>query len=361
MIGFRRSSRAIAPLPMSAEIESLTSDLNARRTGRGVSPMLVALVALGLLLALYAHWRFGQVDGRVDRLRGQVVELRSEQDRLANQVAALTTRLESTRDAWRSDLAGLREMPGQVAELGQNVAELQARTQSPQRAWVRAEALYLLQLAERRLDLEGDVTTAIVAMESADARLATVNDPAVAEVRRKLAEEIAALRTVHVPDLGDVLTRLGRVEDSAPGLPVLGASATKGRREEASVPDSALERVLRRISEATSDLLSLRRVDPSTARLVTQQEESLRRQHLGLLLFAARVAAMQPDGAAYLKSLRAADAWLAQYFDGSAADVAAARAEVAALAAIDIEPQRPPVGEAGRLLARVMRSGPATP
>ena len=57
---------------MSAEIESLTTDLKSRRTGQGVSPMLVALVVVGLLLAVYAHWRFGQFDGRIDRLRQQV-------------------------------------------------------------------------------------------------------------------------------------------------------------------------------------------------------------------------------------------------------------------------------------------------
>lgn len=361
MIGSLRAPRAIVPLPMSAEIESLKTDLDARRAGRGVSPMLVALVAVGLLLALYAHWRFGQVDERIDRFRGQVVEFRGEQDRLSNEVAALATRLEANRDAWRNELTGLREIPGEVAELGQSVAELEARTQSPQRAWVRAEALYLLQLAQRRLDLEGDVTTAIVAMESADARLATAGDPAVAEVRRTLAEELAALRAVSVPELGGVLARLGRVEESVAGLPVLGASAAKGRREAASPSDSGLGRALRRLAQAARDLLSLRRVDPAMARMVTQQEEALRRQHLELQLFAARVAVMQPDGAAYLKALRAADAWLARFFDGSAPAVASARAEIAALAAIDIQPRRPPIGEAGRLLARVMRGGSTTP
>ena len=346
---------------MSAEIESLKTDLNARRTGRGVSPMRVALVALGLLLALYAHWRFGQVDERVDRIRGQVVESRGEQDRLSNQVTALASRLETNRDAWRSELTGLREIPGQVAELGQSVAELEARTQSPQRAWVRAEALYLLQLAQRRLDLEGDVTTAIVAMESADARLATASDPAVAEVRHTLGEELATLRAVSVPDLGGVLARLGKVEESVAGLPLLGASATKGRRDAESPSDSMLGRALHRLSQAARDLVSLRRVDPAMARMVTQQEEALRRQHLELQLFAARVAVMQPDGAAYLKSLRAADAWLAQFFDGSAPAVASARAEIAALAAIEIQPRRPPIGEAGRLLARIMQVGSTTP
>ena len=65
---------------MTNEIESLTSDLNSRRTGSGGSPMLFAVVGLALLLAGYAHWRFGQFDERIDRVRGQVTELRTEQD-----------------------------------------------------------------------------------------------------------------------------------------------------------------------------------------------------------------------------------------------------------------------------------------
>ena len=55
---------------MSAEIESLSTDLKSRRQGQGVSPMLVTLVVLGLLLAVYAHWRFGQFDERIDPVYG---------------------------------------------------------------------------------------------------------------------------------------------------------------------------------------------------------------------------------------------------------------------------------------------------
>lgn len=347
---------------MPAEIESLTTEMSARRAGSGVSPMFVALAVLGLLLAAYAHWRFGQFDERIDRLRAQSVELRGEQDRLSNQIQSLTTLLQATQDSWRSELRGLREIPAQIGQLGQGIEELRARTEAPQRAWVRAEAMYLLQLADRRLDLESDVPTAIVAMEAAAAQLATLDDPAVAEVRRQLAQEIAALRAVRLPDLPGVLTRITAVEDMAPSLPVLGMPVAKGRRIAADEkPSGFLGRVLARISQAARDLVSLRRVDPETARLVTQEEESLRRQHLELLLFAARIAAMQTDGAAYLQSLRSAETWLAQFFDTSTPEVSAAQTQIAALAAIDIEPALPEVGAAGRLLQRVIGTGPATP
>jgi uroporphyrin-3 C-methyltransferase len=347
---------------MSAEIESLSTDLKSRRHGQGVSPMLMALVVLGLLLAVYAHWRFGQFDERIDRLRGQVTELRAVNDRLDARLKTLADDLESSRSTWRSEVRGLREVPGQLDALSRSVEELRARTEAPQRAWVRAEALYLMELAERRLRLERDVETAIVALESADARLATLNDPAVREVRAKLALELTALRAVPVPDIADVLTRIGRLEDGVPTLPVIGMPASQARRDrpEAEAP-GVFERAWRRVRQAMRDLVSLRRIEPATARLVTQEEESLRRQHLELLLFGARVAAMQPDGAAYAQSLRAADVWLQQYFDTSKPEVEAATKELAALELTIIEPPLPAVGEAGRLLQGVIRGSNSAP
>lgn len=347
---------------MSAEIESLSTDLKSRRQGQGVSPMLVALVVLGLLLAVYAHWRFGQFDERIDRLRRQVTELRALNDQLDTRLQTLADDLESSRSTWRSEVRGLREVPGQLDALSRSVEELRARTEAPQRAWVRAEALYLMELAERRLRLERDVETAIVALESADARLATLDDPAVREVRAKLALELTALRAVPVPDIADVLGRIGRLEDEVPTLPVIGMPASQARRDrpEAEAP-GVFERAWRRVRQAMRDLVSLRRIEPATARLVTQEEESLRRQHLELLLFGARVAAMQPDGAAYAQSLRAADVWLQQYFDTSKPEVEAAAKELAALELTIIEPPLPAVGEAGRLLQGVIRGSNSAP
>ena len=347
---------------MSAEIESLTTDVKARRTGQGVSPMLVALVVIGLLLAVYAHWRFGQFDGRIDRLRQQVTELRVTQDRLDASLQALAQQLGSSQSTWRSELRGLREVPAQVVELGQSVEELRARTEAPQRAWVRAEALYLLELAERRLKLEGDVNTAVVAMESADARLATINDPAVREVRTALGGEITALRAVVQTDLAQVLARITALEDAVPALPVIGMPVSQVRRTKTEPAElGRLEQAWERLKMAARDLISLRRIEPATARLVTKEEESLRRQHLELLLFAARIAAMQPDGAAYSQSLRAAGTWIEQYFDPASPEVTAALAEIDSLGAISIDPVLPEIGAAGRLLQGVIRGSSNAP
>jgi len=350
---------------MTNEIESLSTDMHARRTGNGLSPMLFAVGGLALLLAAYAHWRFGQFDERIDRLRGQVVELRATQDRLDVQIAAVGTQLQEANDQVRSQIRLLREVPTQLGELGQSVAELRARTDAPQRSWVRAEALYLLELGARRLRLEHDVPTAIAAFESADARLATVPDPAVAEVRTQLARELAALRAVDVPDISSVLARLAAIERSATNFRVLGLPVANARRlgeTGTEEPGSAFDRATRRLRQAWRDLFSFRRIDPAHSRLVTREEESLRRQQFELQLFAARIAAMQQDRPGYAQALQSAAALLDRSFDSRDETVSAARTELAQLAAIDVDPAAPEVGTAAQLLQRVIRaSSPAKP
>jgi uncharacterized protein HemX len=346
---------------MTSEIESLTTDISARRTGSGVSPMWFAFAGLALLLALYAHWRFGQFDERIDRLRGQVVELRAAHQQLAAEAGTLATRLDEAHQTIRDQSRGLREVPTQLAELGQTVAELRARTEEPQRAWVRAEALYLLELGARRLRFEHDVPTAIAAMETADARLATVADPAVAEVRAQLGRELAALRAVETPDVPSVVSRLTVLESRAESLRVLGVPMAKARRASNDRDESAgtFDRARTRLGQAWHDLFSYRRVEPGTSRLVTDEEQFLRRQHLELLFFAARIAAMQQDRAAYAQSLQAAIDWLDRYFDARHAAVETTRTELAALAAIDVDPPRPEIGSAAQMLQRVIRASPA--
>jgi uroporphyrin-III C-methyltransferase len=344
---------------MTNEIESLTTDLNTRRTGGGASPMLFLIGGLAFVLAAYAHWRFGQFDERIDRIRAQVVELRASQDRLASQIGTIGTQLQQSSDQVRAQMRTLGDVPVQIGELGQSVAELRARTDAPQRSWVRAEALYLLELGARRLRLEHDVPTAIAALESADARLATVSDAAVQEVRAQLARELSALRAVDVPDISAVLARLAAVESGIADFRVLGRPVASARRLERSVadqPEGSLDRAGRRLQQAWRELFSYRRADPARTRLVTREEESLRRQQLELQLFAARIAAMQQDRAAYQQALRAATDLLDRSFDARDETVGAARAELEQLAMIDVDPAAPEVGTAAQLLQRVIRA-----
>ena len=165
-----------------------------------------------------------------------------------------------------------------------------------------------------------------------------------------------------LPDLPVLVARIAALEDAVPTLPVLGVPATGESTTDAEPePAGAFRRALHRIAEALGSLVTLKRVDPATSRLVTQEEQSLRRQHLELLLFAARVAAMQPDGPAYAQSLEAASAWLTQFFDTRSPEGASAKSEVEALRTANVEPARAAIGAAARQLQGLMRGGSSAP
>jgi uncharacterized protein HemX len=346
---------------MSAEIESLTVESAARRTGGGPgSPVAVVLAAIALLLAAAAHWRMNRAADRIDGAIADLTELNERHRQTSERVQAVATQLESSSAALRDELAGLRILPAQLAELGSSVAELAAHTEAPQRAWARSEALYLLELAQRRVDLERDVRTAIVAMESADARLSIPGDPATREARRLLAAELGALRAVPVPDLPQVLTRVAALEQAAERLPMRGISLAPAPKVVAGEKTGAA-RLRDRLAEAWHGLFSLRRVDPDSALLVSGDVETLRREHLALLLLGARTAAAQQDGLAYRQALQASREWLDRYFDLDTPDGARMRSEIDALAAIDVDPPRPKIGAAASALRRSVQGGAANP
>jgi uncharacterized protein HemX len=197
-------------------------------------------------------------------------------------------------------------------------------------------------------------------MSAADARLATLGDPAIIEVRRELGREIAALRAVQVPDFAALLARLDRLDASVAGLPVQGMPTDRARVQR-SGPEAEPGAAAERVAAATRQLFSLRRVDPVKARPITSEAESLRRQHLQLLLLAARVAAMQRDEAAFTSALASAQSWLLENFVADSAPVEAAQQELRSLAEIRLDPPRPAgIGNAARLLQRLVRSAPAS-
>src|SRR5688572_20864011 len=122
---------------MSADIESLTVESAARRTGGGGNPTAVALAAIALLLAAAAHWRVKRASDRIDGVNADLTELSALQQRSSERVHALATQLETSSATLRDELAGLRVIPAQLAELGSAVEELGARMTAVEQAAAR--------------------------------------------------------------------------------------------------------------------------------------------------------------------------------------------------------------------------------
>jgi uroporphyrin-3 C-methyltransferase len=318
------------------------------------SRLTTAVATLALVIGAYAVWRLDAMRDRLDDANEAIRAAQTERTALRAELDAHAARERQARRELDRKLAALAETPDRVQELTTAVEELRGRAAGPERAWSRAEALFLLELAQRRLTLERDVETAIAALESADARLAALRDASFATVRQQIARDLQALRAVRQPDITGILARLAAAEEQAMKAAVKGVEATERRTiDRTALPESPFARAWAVLRGTLSQLVVVTPVDDVAGRIVTAEEALLRRQHLQLLLFAARTAAVRHDREGYRTALSNARAWLGQYFDLADSTAQALLREVQALEPIDVDPPLPEVADAARALRRL--------
>lgn len=322
----------------------------AARRVHSYSRLTTAIAVLALATAAYSLWRLDSTRDRLDRAGETIGKLQAAEATLRAELKSQASRERGAHRDINRRLDLLNETPKQLQELGATLEELRGRAEGPERAWSRAEAAFLMELAQRRLTLDRDVETATVALESADMRLAALRDPGVATVRQQLAKEIQALRAVRRPDTTGILARLTNAEEQAALAPVRGIVAVERSSPLSTLPEGFFSRAWTVMTNAVAGLISVRKVDERGSMVVTVEEQALRRQHLQLLLFSARTAVVRHDTASYRSSLAGARQWLGEFFDLSDATAVGLLDEIQALEPIDIDPPLPDVSGSSRAL-----------
>lgn len=324
------------------------------------SRLTTALAVLALAISAYALWRLDATRDRLDSEHDALRQLETDRAVLRSELATLATReRQATRDLDRR-LDALNEVPRQMEALASSVEELRGRAEGPERAWSRAEAMFLLELAQRRLTLDRDVDTAIVALESADARLGGLRDQSLTPVRQQIARELQALRGLRLPDTTGIVARLVSAEEQVAQIPVRGISAGQRGGAEQELPEGIFARAWAMLRSALAKLIVVRNVDERSGSIVTSEESLLRHQQLQLLLFSARIAVARHDRDAFRSSLARAREWLAEFFDLSTPQAQALLREIQALEPVDIDPPLPDISASAQALHRLMpaRRGP---
>jgi uroporphyrin-3 C-methyltransferase len=306
----------------------------------------------GVLLAGYALWRSDNIRDREDATRERVQALESANAALRTELVTNVELANKARAESQAEWQQLSELPQKFRELATVQDELRARTDRPQRAWSRAEAIYLVELAQRRLSFDRDLPTAIVALELADARLASLHDGSLQPVRERIARDLQTLRAVPVPDRTGLVARLSAIEVQVDQLPLKGTMVGKrNNAAQTAASQSFFTRIWRSLIATFDRMISVRRIKDGHSEIVSLEEQSLRRQHLSLLTFTAKHAVMRSDQVAFRSTLVEMQSWLAQYFN-EAPIVDAAAQEISAMMAIDLAPALPDISATTRLLVR---------
>ena len=310
---------------------------------RGSSPVswlalflsLVTLAAVGYMVmedlrtrdaAASSSDSIARLSGRVDESRQSLSELDQNLSDLASSDESIQSRVESLQRSIEERVRLLDSLPGRMSNLENSVAALQGVSAGARDTWLLAEAEYYMQIANAQLQLGNNPHLAMLALGMADERVVQMANPALTDVRRAIADELAALEVMEKPDIEGVmltLASLSRVVESLPLQSVDQAVVEDDGTDEAEL--SGTERAWASVKGAMSGLVKVTPPDEATKALLTPDTAQLVRSNLALQLQAARLALLRGEQAIFEQGLDDADALLTQYFDVGSAQVISAQ------------------------------------
>ena len=267
-----------------------------------------------------------RLSGRVDESRQSLSELDQNLADLASSDETIQSRVESLQQDIEDRVRLLDSLPGRMSNLENSVAALQGVSAGARDTWLLAEAEYYMQIANAQLQLGNNPHLAMLALGMADERVVQMANPALTDVRRAIADELAALEVMEKPDIEGVtltLASLSRVVDSLPLRSV--DQATLEDDEAADGELSGTARAWASVKGAMTGLVKVTPPDEATKALLTPDTAQLVRNNVALQLQAARLALLRGEQAIFEQSLDDADALLAQYFDLGSAPVVSAQ------------------------------------
>lgn len=218
-------------------------------------------------------------------------------------------------------------------------------------AFPLAEVEYLLRLADTKLRIERNVSSALVALQTAQQRLKSVDESALTPIQTMIGESIGHLRGVKLPEISGLAHKLVEMEEQVKNLPIKINSEVPDIKNKikpgtkVTINDDPEQPWWDRTGEAVwnqfKSIVVIRRARSDAPPLIGVEEEFFLRQNLQLTLESMRAALLRGDAQSYQDSLKLVHTWLNAYFDSQDSQVTTFKSELKALEIIDFNPYIP--------------------
>ena len=213
---------------------------------------------------------------------------------------------------------------------------LETKLQESQNQQIALEALYqelsrsrdeslladveqTLLVASQQLQLAGNVKSALIALQAADARLARLDRPQLAGLRKVIARDVERLKLAPYVDVIGISARIDNlmgVIDTLPlAMEVRPAETAAAAKNTADADANAWMRFTRELWRDVRDLVRIEKMDRPDIPLLTPGQTYFLRENLKLRLLGARLALLAHDEKSFKADLKAARDWLARYYD----------------------------------------------
>ncbi|NOI68437.1 uroporphyrinogen-III C-methyltransferase [Vibrio sp. 99-8-1] len=184
--------------------------------------------------------------------------------------------------------------------------------------WLLAESDYLVKLAGRKLMLEKDVESATLLMESADQRISVLNDPSLVPLRKEMAKDITALKSVALIDKDGLALRLMSLQQQVDQLPLANAILPDAPVVEKAVVSEDIndwqENLLTSMKDFSEQFITFRTRDGNVIPLLSPKQHYYLKENIKGKIETAVRAVYQENQEIYKMSLDVADKWAMQFF-----------------------------------------------
>src|SRR5438132_11069539 len=224
----------------------------------------------------------------------------------------------ASQDSLLDAQAKIALLENRLAESQTQQAALDAlyRELAPSRdEWALTEVEQVLLLASQQLQLAGNVSAALAALQLADAKLQRLNRPQFVPLRRALARDMDRLKAVPYGDVPGISLRLDQAIAGVDALPLALEERLPPPQEAPAKDESGWRRFLRDAWQDLRQLVRIENLDRPEAPLLTPPQQFFLRENLKLRLLSARFDLLFRDQVNFRADVGAAGAWLRQYFD----------------------------------------------
>ena len=258
----------------------------------------------------------------------------------------------------------MTQSQGEVRELSTKVTALESRYAEAQNQRAALEALYndlsvsrdetalaeveqMLLIAGQQLQLSANVKAALIAMQSADARLQRMDRPAFNGLRKAIVQDMDKLRALPSVDITGINLQLDNLIAGVDELPLIYQQrvAKKDVVAQAAAPkdETAWQKLLREIWQDVKQLVRIEDTGKAEIPLLPPNQEFFLRENLKLRLLSARLALLSRDEDGFRQELKTVQLWVAHYFDGKSNEAMRMLAGLKKIAAAPVSIELPDV------------------
>ncbi|MBX9848274.1 MAG: uroporphyrinogen-III C-methyltransferase [Rhodocyclaceae bacterium] len=313
--------------------------------------LVIAVLAIILMLV-----QWFAASSRIDTLQMELAHRLSEGDSIAKESRSVSRQAQEELQTLNAKVglleAKLNDAQGQQAALENMYQEL-ARGRDER---ILAEIEQSVAIAAQQLQLAGNVEAALIALQSADARLTQNGNAQFASVRRLIVRDIERLKALPQADISGMAVKLEGVVAVVDSLPLAYAQRplrNNGNDNKDAVAEAApaltdsayWTGLLASVWTEVKQLIRIERMDHDAPALLAPSQALFLRENLRLRLINARLSLLQRDSESFRDDLKLSVKWLEQYFDMRAPGVKTAHGTLQRMATTNLTLALPTLDE----------------